>query len=192
MDVTPSLPPYAHVTSEAVQCIAQASVRYDVPELLLHAIIVKENGRMGKCSKNKNGTYDCGLAQINTSWVPYFAKYGIKLEHLLGDTCTNLHASAYILRSNFNKKNSNWFNAVVAYNIGPNNWTTERYQVGYGYASDVVKQWWGFQNYVDASQGIVRQAVPAAGRTAPAPSKQHSKQARSLVFEAPGSGPEQF
>ncbi len=190
MDVTPSLPPYAHVTQEAVQCIAQASVRYDVPELLLHAIIVKENGRMGQCSKNKNGTYDCGLAQINTAWVPYFAKYGIKLEHLLKDTCTNLQASAYILRSNYNKKNANWFNAIVAYNIGPNNWTKERYSVGYGYASDVVKRWWGFQNYVDASRGVSRATVNEPGQQAPAPSSRHARQAQSLVFEAPGNAPE--
>lgn len=149
MDLEASLPPYAHVTAEAVQCIAQASVRYQVPELLLHAIVVKENGRMGQCSKNKNGTFDCGLAQINTAWVPYFSKYGIKLEHILGNTCTNLFAAAYILKKNYISKNGNWFDAIVSYNIGPNNWSAPRYAVGYKYAKGVVSQWWGFQHYVE-------------------------------------------
>jgi hypothetical protein len=119
LDIQPAVPPYGHVTAEAVQCAAQASVRYDVPELLLHAIIVKENGRKGQCTRNSNGTYDCGWAQINTSWLKSFAQYGIKLEHITNDTCVNINASAYILRDNFNK-----------------------------YASDVVRNWWAFQSWV--------------------------------------------
>jgi soluble lytic murein transglycosylase-like protein len=157
---TPSLPPYAHVTAEAVQCIADASVRYQAPELLLHAILRKEGGRMGQAVKNKNGSYDLGLAQINTAWVAHFARYGVRIEHLLYDTCTNLHASAYVLRDNANKFQGDWFKAIVAYNIGPNNWTGERYSVGYRYATDVVKYWWGFQNWVDAQPGMRRQVVP--------------------------------
>ncbi|MCC5609606.1 lytic transglycosylase domain-containing protein [Nostoc sp. CHAB 5834] len=150
MSVTPALPPYAHVTTEAVQCIAQASVRYDVPELLLHAIVVKENGRTGQCSTNKNGTKDCGYAQINSVWVPHFKRYGITQEHISNDVCTNLNASAYILRDNFNKKRD-WFNAIVSYNIGPNNWTPLRYQTGYKYAKDVIAYWWQFQRYVESA-----------------------------------------
>jgi soluble lytic murein transglycosylase-like protein len=167
MDAVASLPPYAHVNQEAVQCAAQASLRYQVPELLLHAVIVKENGRMGKCVRNKNGSQDCGLAQINTSWIDHFAKYGVKFEHVLYDTCTNLNASAYILRDNYNKK-KDWFSAVVAYNIGPNKWTPVRYQIGYRYATDVVRYWWGFQNWVDAKNGVSRAATAPVARTQPA------------------------
>lgn len=215
MDAIAAVPPYAHVTQEAVQCAVQASSRYQVPELLLHAILVKENGRMGQCVRNKNGTSDCGFAQINTSWVPHFARYGVKLEHIINDTCTNLNASAYILRDNYNKK-ANWFDAVVAYNIGPNRWTNERYQVGYRYATDVVRNWWGFQNYVDAQQGIRRPqpVIPVLPKAAPsrssgasarpsekasspktAPQVRHadgaggaswSRAPRPVVFESPG------
>lgn len=182
MDAIPAVPPYAHVTQEAVQCIAQASLRYQVPELLLHAIIIKENGRMGKCATNKNGTRDCGLAQINTSWVDHFARYGVRFEHLLNDTCTNLNASAYILRDNYNKKRD-WFSAIVAYNIGPNKWTPNRYKIGHRYASDVVSQWWGFQNWVEgkppsaASKTTAKVQRPAYARAAPATPQQ-------LVFSA--------
>lgn len=149
MGAVPALPPYGHLNQEAVQCISEASSKYAVPELLLHAVLQKEDGRMGACSKNRNGTYDCGLAQINTSWVPHFARFGVKLEHLLYDTCTNVQASAYILKDNYLKK-GDWFSAIVAYNIGPNRWTPERYQVGYAYGADVVKKWWGFQRWLEA------------------------------------------
>lgn len=167
MDVAPLLPPYAHVTQEAVQCAALASSRYQVPELLIHAILVKENGRMGQCSPNKGGKPpDCGLAQINAAWGPEFAKWGVTMSHIAYDTCTNLYASAYIVRKMYNKKND-WFQAIVSYNIGPNNWTPTRYSIGYKYARDVVRQWWAFQRYVEArgavapSSGVV-ESTPAS------------------------------
>ncbi|VTU41474.1 MULTISPECIES: lytic transglycosylase domain-containing protein [unclassified Variovorax] len=184
MDAIPSLPPYAHVTREAVQCAAQASLRYDVPELLLHAILRKENGRVGASSKNRDGSFDLGPAQVNTKWVEYFAKFGLRKEHLRDDFCTNINASAYIIRDNFNKKRD-WFNAIVAYNIGPNNWTPNRYRIGHKYASDVIGFWWGFQNYVDAQRGIRRTAdgTPTAAATSPIRQAQASPaKPKQLVF----------
>jgi soluble lytic murein transglycosylase-like protein len=145
--VTPVVPPYAHLNKEAVQCIAQASLRYEVPELLMHAVINKENGRTGQCVKNRNGTQDCGLAQINTAWDAYFAKQGVHPAELRTNACLNISASAYILKYNYIKKR-NWPDAVISYNIGPNNWTPTRYQIGYRYAKDVVSRWWGFHEWV--------------------------------------------
>lgn len=167
LTVAPSLPAYGHLTAEAVQCMADASVRYQVPELLMHAIVAKENGRVGQASRNKNGSYDLGPAQINTMWVPYFARFGVKLEHLLYNPCTNVQASAYILKDNANKFHGDWFKAIIAYNIGPNNWTPARYAIGYRYAMDVVKYWWGFQNWVDAYRKLQR--LPIAMETPPQP-----------------------
>jgi soluble lytic murein transglycosylase-like protein len=187
--VTPSLPAYAHVTTEAVQCIADASVRYQVPELLLHAVLRKENGRTGKAVRNSNGTYDMGMAQINTVWVRHFARYGIRIEHLLYDTCTNLHASAYILKDNANKFQGDWFKAIIAYNIGPYNWTPKRYAIGHRYASDVVKNWWGFQNWVDGSRAIVRTTVPAYAQTAPAPTSRARMAGQQIVSTPPSFTP---
>jgi soluble lytic murein transglycosylase-like protein len=186
VDVAPSLPAYAHVTEDAVRCVAQASARYEVPELLLHGILMKEGGRMGQAVRNRNGTYDLGLAQINTSWVGHFARYGIRLEHLLYDTCTNLSASAYILKQNYNRLGGDWFKAIVAYNIGPNNWTASRYAIGYRYAVDVVRWWWGFQNWVDARHGIRRESAPAhAVGAAYAGSGRARREQQQLVSQPP-------
>ena len=166
MDALPSLPPYAHLDQEAVQCVAQASSRYGVPELLMHAVLVKENGRSGKCSKNKNGTFDCGLAQINTAWAQHFKRYGLDYSHIAHNSCLNIQAGAYILRHNYNLKSGDWFKAIVSYNIGPNQWSKERYAVGHRYAADVVNRWWGFQRCVEANH------------------------AAQLVFEAPVDRPQ--
>lgn len=182
---TPSLPPYAHVTAQVVQCVADASVRYEVPELLLHAILRKENGRTGQAVRNANGTYDMGLAQINTVWVPHFARYGVKLEHLLYDPCTNLQAAAYILKDNALKFKGDWFKSIVAYNIGPNNWTPARYSVGYRYATDVVRYWWGFQNWVDANRGVVRTAIPAYATPQSYQPSQQALQASEQIVSTP-------
>jgi soluble lytic murein transglycosylase-like protein len=166
MGGVPALPPYAHIDKEAVQCIAQASFRYGVPELLLHATISKENGRMGKCSRNSNGTYDCGLAQINTSWSQHFAKQGVTLDSLVQDTCTNLYASAYILKYNYLRKH-NWVDSIIAYNIGPYRWTDARYRIGYAYATDVVSRWWGFHNWTVANAAATAAAAPKPGVASP-------------------------
>jgi hypothetical protein len=76
-DVPPSVPPYAQLDQEAVRCIAQASSRYQVPELLLHAIVRKEGGRKGLAVTNKNGSRDLGLAQINTVWLKELQEFNI-------------------------------------------------------------------------------------------------------------------
>lgn len=164
MATTAALPPYGHLDETAVQCIAQAAQRYEVPELLLHAIVSKENGRTGQCVKNRNETLDCGLAQINTSWVPHFAKYGIRAEHLTHHACTNLMAAAYVLKRNYLLKDNDWFKAIVSYNIGPRQWTQERYPVGHRYALDVVQRWHQLHNYA-VSWHAHRQASSQAAPT---------------------------
>jgi len=141
---TPLLGPYGHLDQETVQCAANAAHYYQVPELLLHAILQKENGRVGQAVRNRNGTYDLGPAQINTVWLEHFARYGVTSEHLKNDRCTNLYAAAYVLRTNVNRfGGDDWFRATIAYNIGPNGWAKNptRYRIGYSYAIDVLRRW---------------------------------------------------
>jgi len=147
----PALPPYGHLNQETIQCVVEAAEHYQVPELLLHAILAKENGRNGQYSVNVNGSKDLGLAQINTSWMTEFSKYGITPERVLNNACLNVSLSAYILKYNWARQNGDWFRAIVAYNIGNERWTSLRYGIGYRYARDVVRYWWNFQDYVEIS-----------------------------------------
>src|ERR1700676_426131 len=120
---TPLMAPYGHFDRETVQCVANAAQYYAVPELLLHAILQKERGRVGQAVRNRNGTYDLGLAQINTSRLRDFAHYGVRLEQVRDDPCTNLYAAGYVLRLNVNLFGGNdWYRATMAYNVGPHGW----------------------------------------------------------------------
>ena len=60
-------------------CFTQASEKYNVPENLLRAIAAHESSMNPKAisKKNSDGTYDIGLMQINSWWMPQLYKYGI-------------------------------------------------------------------------------------------------------------------
>jgi soluble lytic murein transglycosylase-like protein len=155
----PLLPPYGHLDRQAVECVAAAARYYEVPELLLHAILQKEDGRVGSQSRNRNGSWDLGPAQINTSWLPQFAQYGIDARALRDNPCTNIYAEGWVLRYNANLLANDWFKATVAYNVGPH---AGKSDIGYRYAVDVVHRWWDLYHYVAASRAgpIVSHPAP--------------------------------
>jgi hypothetical protein len=67
--------PYADVP---MHCINEAAIEYHVPAKLIISLLNVERGKNGKVEKNKNGTYDIGPMQINSSWLPDLEKHGIK------------------------------------------------------------------------------------------------------------------
>lgn len=78
--------------------------------------------------KNKNGTLDLGLMQINTIWLPELAKYGIQ-KHQLMDSCTSIYVGAWIMSKNMRTYGYTW-RAIGAYNSG-------NPSIGYNYAQKV-------------------------------------------------------
>jgi len=102
-----SLPAYA--------CWDDAAARYQVNSTLLRAIARTESDLNPKAiSRNRNGSRDIGLMQINSSWLPVLASHGIA-ERDLFDPCTNVYVGAWILAQNFQRMGSGW-DAVGAYN----------------------------------------------------------------------------
>ena len=99
----------------ALACWEEAAVRYGVNEHLLYAIAKTESSLNPKAiNRNKNGSYDVGLMQINSSWFPTLRKFGIEEEDLY-DPCTSIHVGAWILSDNMRRLGNSW-NAVGAYN----------------------------------------------------------------------------
>jgi soluble lytic murein transglycosylase-like protein len=78
-------------------CINQAAVQYHVPATVILSVIKTENGRNGIAVKNKNGTYDLGVMQINSSWLMNLKNKGITAEQVKSDPCTNVSVGTWIL-----------------------------------------------------------------------------------------------
>jgi len=70
---------------------------------LLKAISLQESsGRANAFNRNSNGSYDIGLMQINSMWLPTLARHGISAQHLW-DPCVSTLVGAWILSNNFSR-----------------------------------------------------------------------------------------
>ncbi|MDP3008250.1 MAG: lytic transglycosylase domain-containing protein [Methylococcales bacterium] len=111
----------AQAQAEGWQCWEDAANRYQVPVDLLYAVARVETGNKAKITSkpNKNGTYDIGLMQINSTHLGMLKKYGITENRLLDDACLNLHVGAWILAESIERHGYNW-KGIGAYNAGSN------------------------------------------------------------------------
>ena len=80
-----------------LECINHSATTFQVPAALIVSVIKTEGGWNGAAIKNKNGTYDLGVMQVNSSWISTLKKYGITQESLQFNPCTNVHAATWIL-----------------------------------------------------------------------------------------------
>jgi soluble lytic murein transglycosylase-like protein len=89
----------AGATSETreLKCI-EASARFNgiSPQLLL-AVRQQEGGRPGFWHRNANGSFDYGVMQINSRWLPVLAPRGYTAAVLTDDVCASIAAGAWIL-----------------------------------------------------------------------------------------------
>jgi len=106
----------ASASSAVADCLDEAASYHNVYPALARAIAMHES-RMNPhaiSAPNGNGTYDIGLMQINSSWLPMLARYGISHDALL-DGCVNAYVGTWILQQNIRQYGYNW-EAVGAYN----------------------------------------------------------------------------
>jgi soluble lytic murein transglycosylase-like protein len=115
---TPQLIAAAAITllcGRAEACWEQAAHRYGVNTYLLYAIAKTESNLNPKAiNRNANGSYDIGLMQINSSWLPTLRRYGVS-EKDLYEPCINIQVGAWVLANNMQRMGNSW-NAVGAYN----------------------------------------------------------------------------
>jgi soluble lytic murein transglycosylase-like protein len=99
-------------------CFEEASKRYSISEQLLRAIARVESNTNGAAMNmghlGRTGSYDIGLMQINSSWLPKLRTFGIN-EQALKDPCQNLMVGAWILAHHMREDGADW-NGVGAYN----------------------------------------------------------------------------
>ena len=103
------------VALPAHACWHAAATRYGVSSHLLYAIARTESGLDPHAvGRNRDGSRDLGLMQINSQWLPALAAHGIG-ERDLFEPCTNIHVGAWILAGNVARHGYTW-EAVGAYN----------------------------------------------------------------------------
>jgi soluble lytic murein transglycosylase-like protein len=101
---------------DAHACWEQAAQKYGLNVHLLHAIAKTESSLNPAAvnRSNNNGSYDVGLMQINSSWLPRLRRYGIE-EKDLYEPCVSIDVGAWILAHNIRQFGNTWA-AVGAYN----------------------------------------------------------------------------
>lgn len=97
-------------------CLSHAAMRWNVPEIILEAIISQESSWQPDArSSNVNGSQDYGLMQINSVNINSLKSAGIiKQGEMLMQPCINIQAGAYLLSLKFKKYGYGW-HAVGAY-----------------------------------------------------------------------------
>ena len=96
-------------------CWEEAGLRYGVNPSVLVAIARTESSmNPNAVNRNRDGSYDLGLMQINSRWFPMLRRYGIS-EQQLRQPCFSIHVGAWILAQNMQRFGNSW-DAVGAYN----------------------------------------------------------------------------
>ncbi len=95
-------------------CFKQAGKTYQISPVLIKTIAQVESGLDPLAvNQNKNGSYDIGLMQINSSWQKHF---GGRWQHL-SNPCYNVMAGAWILKQCMDRYGYSW-DAVACYHTG--------------------------------------------------------------------------
>jgi Soluble lytic murein transglycosylase and related regulatory proteins (some contain LysM/invasin domains) len=116
-------------------CVVQAAHHYQVPPALVRSVLHVEGGGRKVIHHNRNGTDDLGWMQINSTWLPKLAAYGIDRKTLLTNACINIQVGTWIL-ARYHRRFPDWRKAVQAYNAGPAN-----LPAGKHYAHLVLTDW---------------------------------------------------
>ncbi|WP_454875397.1 lytic transglycosylase domain-containing protein [Paraburkholderia xenovorans] len=100
-------------------CFEVSGAKYHIDPRLLWAIAETESSGRASAQNlthvSRTGTVDLGLMQINSSWLPTLARYGITREQLMADPCLNIDVGAWILARIIKQQGARW-DAIGAYN----------------------------------------------------------------------------
>jgi hypothetical protein len=108
MDVT-------SINGVGIECIYTAAAVYRVEPAIIASVLSVENGRVGTASKNKDGSYDLGVMQINTVWLDKLSQCGYSRHEIQYNACSNVWIGTWILSLKIHK-NKNFWAGVGDYN----------------------------------------------------------------------------
>lgn len=99
-------------------CFEEAARLYGIsPNLLKSIAKVESNFNTGAINRNKDGSFDMGVMQINSSWIKTLE---LNPDELVKNPCYNVMTGARILRKCIDRHGYTW-EAVGCYNaVSPN------------------------------------------------------------------------
>jgi soluble lytic murein transglycosylase-like protein len=110
----------------AYPCLMPAAQRHGVNPHILRAILQVESGmRPHVVNRNRNGSIDVGMAQINSIHFRELAQWGITPERLL-DHCVATHVAAWHLKRVMLLHGNTWFGVAAYHSTTPVH--NQRYQ----------------------------------------------------------------
>lgn len=122
-------PPPVHLRA----CFQLASTLANIPEPILWAIAWQESRyRHDAFNRNRNGTYDVGIMQINSSWKSHLEERGVLWEYVKQYACINILIGAYILLYEKKRNRKDMITAIARYH------SPQRHR-GQRYAEQIVK-----------------------------------------------------
>jgi soluble lytic murein transglycosylase-like protein len=136
----------------AKDCWTRAGERHGIDPLLLLAVAKVESALNPRAmNRNRNGTYDIGLMQINSSHLPRLVKVGVTHKRLIDEPCTSIDTGASILAGFIDRHGYTW-NAVGAYNAGS---SPKREPARKAYATKVWREYHALTSNRDASLAML-------------------------------------
>ncbi len=103
----------------ADQCLMPAAQRHGVNPHILRAILQVESGmRPHVMNRNRNGSIDVGMAQINSIHFRELSQWGITPERLL-DPCVATHVAAWHLKRVILRHGNTWFGVAAYHSVTP-------------------------------------------------------------------------
>lgn len=128
---------------ERVVCSIVASIKYEIPVNILLAIAEKEGGKPHQWVRNRNGTFDVGAMQFNTTYLKELSKYGITPDHVAKPGCYAYDLAAWRVRLHIkNDKGDIWTKAANYHSRTP------KYNVKY--RADLIVKAAKWSNWLDS------------------------------------------
>lgn len=108
---------FSGISVARADCWDRASIMFNISPQLLYAIAQQESSlNPAAVGRNRDGSRDLGLMQINSKHLPHLRKLGID-EQQLKDPCLSIIVGASILSDMMKRYGYSW-EAVGAYNAG--------------------------------------------------------------------------
>lgn len=124
-----------------VECINHAAIVYHVPAKLILSIMNAEGGRNGMANRNKNGSIDYGVMQVNSSWLDKIGTYGFSAKDLQFNACKNVEVGSWIISQSLANGDTAW--------IGIGNYHSHTEKFNQRYSTTIKRNLARINNYLD-------------------------------------------